>query len=69
MQEREVERIANLIYQAPLGEYIGRDGAAILAAHAGQELRLQDQDFLFHQGDLTNSFYICLLYTSPSPRD
>ena len=58
MQEREVERIANLIYQAPLGEYIGRDGAAILAAHAGREHRLQDQDFLFHQGDLTNSFYI-----------
>ena len=25
MQEREVERIANLIYQAPLGEYIGRE--------------------------------------------
>ncbi|MBA4260592.1 MAG: cyclic nucleotide-binding protein [Comamonadaceae bacterium] len=58
MQEREIERIAALIYQAPLGEYIGRDGAAILAAHAGSERRLQDQDFLFHQGDLTNSFYI-----------
>ncbi|MDO8276448.1 MAG: cyclic nucleotide-binding domain-containing protein [Serpentinimonas sp.] len=58
MQEREVERIANLIYQAPLGEYIGRDGAAIMAAHAGSELRVKDQEFLFHQGDMTNSFYI-----------
>ncbi|MEW5886061.1 MAG: cyclic nucleotide-binding domain-containing protein [Pseudomonadota bacterium] len=58
MQEREVERIASLIYEAPLGEYIGRDGAAVLAAHAGREHRLQDGEFLFHQGDLTNSFYI-----------
>lgn len=58
MNERKVEHIANLIYEAPLGEYIGRDGASVLAEHAGQEHKLQDGDFLFHQGELTNSFYI-----------
>jgi CRP-like cAMP-binding protein len=58
MNERKVDHIASLIYEAPLGEYIGRSGAAVLAEHAGHEQTLQDGEFLIHHGNVSNSFYI-----------
>jgi CRP/FNR family transcriptional regulator, cyclic AMP receptor protein len=58
MKEQDVDRIAAAIYEAPLGEYIGRDGAGILAAHAANERRLKDNEFLYRKGETTGSFYI-----------
>lgn len=58
MKEQEIDRIAAVIYEAPLGEYIGRDGAGILAAHAADERRLKDNEYLFRKGETTSSFYI-----------
>jgi CRP/FNR family transcriptional regulator, cyclic AMP receptor protein len=58
MKEQEINRIAAVIYNAPLGEYIGRDGAGILATHSGDERRLKDKEFLFRKGETTSSFYI-----------
>jgi CRP/FNR family cyclic AMP-dependent transcriptional regulator len=58
MKEQEIDRIAALIYEAPLGGYIGRDGAGILAAHAAAERLLKDKEFLFRKGETTSSFYI-----------
>jgi len=58
MKEQEIDRIATMIYEAPLGEYIGRDGAAILAEHAADERLLKDDEFLYRKGDVTSSFYI-----------
>lgn len=56
--EQEVDRIAAALYEAPLGGYIGRDGAGILAAHAANERRLKDSEFLYRKGENTSSFYI-----------
>jgi CRP/FNR family cyclic AMP-dependent transcriptional regulator len=58
MNQQEIDRIAAAIYEAPLGEYIGRDGAGILAARAGNERRLKDKEFLCRKGETTRSFYI-----------
>ncbi|ABF08410.1 MULTISPECIES: Crp/Fnr family transcriptional regulator [Pseudomonadota] len=58
MKELEIDRIATMIYEAPLGEYIGRDGAGILAEHAVSECRLKDGEFLYRQGESASSFYI-----------
>lgn len=56
--EQEIDRIAAAIYEAPLGEYIGRDGAGILAARAANERRLKDKEYLYRKGDTTSSFYL-----------
>lgn len=58
MKEQDIDRIASMIYEAPLGKYIGRDGAAILAARAANERGLDDGEFLFRHGETTGSFYI-----------
>jgi CRP/FNR family transcriptional regulator, cyclic AMP receptor protein len=58
MKEQEIDRIAAAIYEAPLGEYIGRDGAGILAARAANERRLKDNEFLYRKGETTGSFFI-----------
>lgn len=58
MKEQEIDRIAAAIYEAPLGEYIGRDGAGILAEHAANERRLKDKEYLYRKGETTSSFYI-----------
>lgn len=58
MKEMELDKITSLIYEAPIGEHIGRDGAAVLAAHAGPEQRLKDGEFLFRRGDSAPRFYI-----------
>jgi len=58
MKDLNVDQIAAMIYEAPLGAYIGRDGADILAAHAADVRQLKEKEFLYHRGDMTNSFYI-----------
>lgn len=52
------EDIKKLILEAPIGEYIGDHGAQVLAEHADCEIKIKDNDFLFHHGDLENHFYI-----------
>lgn len=58
MKAQEIDRVATMIYEAPLGEYIGRDGATILAERAATERRLKDDEFLFRQGEDSSGFYI-----------
>jgi CRP-like cAMP-binding protein len=58
MDEKDFDRVATTIYQAPIGAYIGREGAEVLAEFAGEEVRLDDKEFLFHQGDHAKTFYV-----------
>lgn len=52
------EEIAALIHNAPIGKYIGENGAKILAERAAQKLELEDDEVLCEKGISTNSFYI-----------
>jgi len=54
----KTKEIKALILEAPIGEYIGDHGAQVLAEHADCEIKIKDNDFLFHHGDLENNFYI-----------
>ena len=58
MNKPDVEQVKQQILKVPIGEYIGENGAQILAEHACCEGKLKDSEFLFHQGDLESSFYI-----------
>ncbi|HEX2704358.1 MAG TPA: cyclic nucleotide-binding domain-containing protein [Candidatus Lustribacter sp.] len=58
MTEKSFDRIATTIYQAPVGQYIGREGAEVLARHAGDEVNLQDKEVLFRKGEHATTFYI-----------
>jgi len=44
--------------RAPIGSYIGREGAEVLAEFAGEEMQLADKEFLFHRGEYAKTFYI-----------
>lgn len=52
--------IAELIRNAPIGQYIGADGATILAECAAQKIDLADDDVLCEKGISTNCFYIVI---------
>ncbi|MDP1645290.1 MAG: cyclic nucleotide-binding domain-containing protein [Thiobacillus sp.] len=54
----KTEEIATLIYSAPIGQYIGENGAKILADHAAQKLDLNDDEVLCEKDISTNCFYI-----------
>jgi CRP-like cAMP-binding protein len=58
MDEKTYDRVATTIYEAPIGAYIGREGAEVLARFASDEVRLADKEFLFHQGDHARTFYL-----------
>ncbi len=58
MNKPDINHVKKLILEAPLGQYIGEDGAEILAERACCEMTLKDDEYLFHQGDEENSFYI-----------
>lgn len=58
MSEQTFDRVANTIYEAPVGQYIGREGAEVLARHAGDEVHLEDKEVLFRKGDFATTFYI-----------
>jgi CRP-like cAMP-binding protein len=58
MKKPDIKQTTQLIMEAPIGQYIGKDGAQILAECACCQVSLKDSEFLFHQGDLENSFYI-----------
>lgn len=58
MSQTTFDRVATTIYQAPVGQYIGREGAEVLARHAGEEVHLKDKQVLFHKGQHASTFYI-----------
>jgi CRP-like cAMP-binding protein len=58
MNKPQVARVRDLINAAPLRQYIGEEGAQVLAERAASETRLANDDFLYHQGDTASSFYI-----------
>ncbi len=58
MKKTDVNQAKTLIMEAPLGQYIGAEGAQILAERVRCLLSLEDGKFLFHQGDVDNCFYI-----------
>ncbi|MDY7577063.1 cyclic nucleotide-binding domain-containing protein [Herbaspirillum sp. RTI4] len=53
-----IDEIAALIHNAPIGKYIGESGAKILAERAAQKIDLDDDEVLCEKGISTNSFYI-----------
>ncbi len=58
MNKPDIEHVEKLILDAPIGHYIGKEGARILAERACCERVLKDGEFLFHQGDLEHCLYI-----------
>lgn len=58
MTEPSFDRVARTIYEAPVGQYIGREGAEVLARHAGDEMHLADNEPLFRKGEYATTFYI-----------
>lgn len=58
MSEQTFDRVATTIYEAPVGTYIGRQGAEVLARHAGDERNLTDKEVLFRKGQYATTFYI-----------
>ena len=53
-----IAEIAALIYNAPIGKYIGENGSKILAERAAQKIDLEDDAVLCEKGVSTNCFYI-----------
>lgn len=60
MTKHSLDHIASVIYQAPLGQYLGRGGAEVLARHSGGDVAIPAGDFLFRRGDLANTFYMVM---------
>ncbi|WP_434358768.1 cyclic nucleotide-binding domain-containing protein [Parasalinivibrio latis] len=60
MNKPNVESIARLIMDAPIGQYIGESGAQVLAQHAAREIKVSNGDFLYREGDAANSFFIVM---------
>ncbi len=58
MNKPDIDKIHELILEAPIGKYIGDRGARIFAEHACCVNELKDGDFLFKKGETTTSFYI-----------
>ncbi|MEZ5095908.1 MAG: cyclic nucleotide-binding domain-containing protein [Nocardioides sp.] len=56
--DRTRERAARVIYEAPIGEYVGREGAEVLAQYAGEERSLADREMLYRAGDPSDAFFI-----------
>ncbi|MCF6167123.1 cyclic nucleotide-binding domain-containing protein [Lutibacter sp.] len=46
------------ILTAPIGQYIEKEGAEILSLCVADELHFKADEFLYHKGDLTESFYL-----------
>lgn len=53
-----IARLADVIRNAPIGTYIGDDGARILAERACVELTLAPEEYLFRRGETSASFFL-----------
>jgi len=58
MKKPDIKQAKKLIMEAPIGQYIGKEGAQILAERVRCLYTMNDSEFLFHQGDVDNCFYI-----------
>lgn len=58
MNKPDKKQVKDLIMQAPIAKYIGERGAEILAERASGEGEVADNDFLFHEDEMDNSFYM-----------
>ncbi|NIY84743.1 Crp/Fnr family transcriptional regulator [Vibrio hepatarius] len=58
MNKPQAEQVVKQILQAPIGSYIGEEGAQVLAQRAARIEKLKDGEFLYRQGDAANSFYM-----------
>lgn len=56
----DVKMARELILAAPIGDYIGLQGAKILAERVASVRTLKDGEFLFHGGEQDNSFFIVI---------
>ncbi|GEM_PF-263364 len=54
----DVEEVRKLIEEAPIGQYIGAEGAKLFAERAKGIINLDDGDYLFRAGETTDSFFI-----------
>ncbi|MBS3936357.1 MAG: cyclic nucleotide-binding domain-containing protein [Sulfuritalea sp.] len=62
MNERDIDRFVKLIYAAPLGDYIGRNGAEMLVGCLSDEpvVTLKKGELLYRKGDLAENFFIVI---------
>ncbi len=58
MKKPDIKQAKKLIMDAPIGQYIGKEGAQTLAERVRCVYILKDSEFLFHQGDVDKCFYI-----------
>lgn len=58
MNQSNIEHVNQLIYDAPLGQYIGKEGAKILAQKCTSAHDLKDNENLYRSGDAADSFFI-----------
>ncbi len=56
----DVKMARELILAAPIGEYIGSEGAKLLAERAAGVRALKDGEYLFHGGDQDRCFYVVI---------
>lgn len=58
MKKPDIKRVSELLMNAPIGQYIGENGAKILAKYACEEQHLGNNEFLYHEGDSSDCCYI-----------
>ena len=60
MTDPQRDAIATAIHDAPIGAFVGRHGAEVLARFAGDQTTMDDGDVLFRKGDYASTFYIVI---------
>lgn len=58
MEKPNIKKVKQLLKDAPIGRYLGEYGVDVFAECASVELKLDDNELLFQQGDTDNSFYV-----------
>lgn len=58
MNNSDKKKYVENILMAPIGQYIGNSGAEILASCVAKEIHLKTDDFLFHKGKKSETFYL-----------
>ncbi|MFK5949844.1 MAG: cyclic nucleotide-binding domain-containing protein [Methylococcales bacterium] len=57
MNKPDIKHVSQLLMEAPIGQYIGEDGAKILAKYACDEKQIANNEFLYHEGDNSDCCY------------
>lgn len=58
MEKPDIKKVKQLLSEAPIGKYLGEYGIDVFSECANVELKLDDNELLFQQGDTDNTFYI-----------